>query len=141
MKTRRDILLPPRAGHHVSAFERLMRFFWSPIPWMIEIAAVGGARTLDEIFFAAVWTAAHTLRSVICGALADLGSEPQRSGEIAERLSVKTATVGPFRSKLILKGMIFSPQHGGTEFTVPVFDTCMRRTMRDGTSGSGKNGS
>jgi H+-transporting ATPase len=28
------------AEHHVSAFERLARFFWGPIPWMIEVAAV-----------------------------------------------------------------------------------------------------
>ncbi len=28
------------AEHHVSAFERLLHFFWGPIPWMIEIAAV-----------------------------------------------------------------------------------------------------
>jgi H+-transporting ATPase len=28
------------AEHHVSALERLLRFFWGPIPWMIEIAAI-----------------------------------------------------------------------------------------------------
>ena len=28
------------AEHHISALERLLRFFWGPIPWMIEIAAV-----------------------------------------------------------------------------------------------------
>ncbi len=28
------------AEHHVSALERLARFFWGPIPWMIEVAAV-----------------------------------------------------------------------------------------------------
>jgi H+-transporting ATPase len=26
--------------HHISALERLLRFFWGPIPWMIEVAAV-----------------------------------------------------------------------------------------------------
>ncbi len=26
--------------HHVSVLERLAHFFWGPIPWMIEIAAV-----------------------------------------------------------------------------------------------------
>ena len=26
--------------HHVSVFERLAHFFWGPIPWMIEVAAV-----------------------------------------------------------------------------------------------------
>lgn len=29
--------------HHVSALERLARFFWGPIPWMIEIAAMFSA--------------------------------------------------------------------------------------------------
>ncbi len=28
------------AEHHISALERLAQFFWGPIPWMIEIAAV-----------------------------------------------------------------------------------------------------
>ena len=28
------------AEHHISALERLLRFFWGPIPWMIEIAAI-----------------------------------------------------------------------------------------------------
>jgi H+-transporting ATPase len=28
------------AGHHVSALQRVARFFWGPIPWMIEIAAI-----------------------------------------------------------------------------------------------------
>ena len=28
------------AEHHVSVFERLAKFFWGPIPWMIEIAAI-----------------------------------------------------------------------------------------------------
>ena len=26
--------------HHISTLERLLRFFWGPIPWMIEVAAV-----------------------------------------------------------------------------------------------------
>lgn len=26
--------------HHVGVLERLAHFFWGPIPWMIEIAAV-----------------------------------------------------------------------------------------------------
>lgn len=26
--------------HHIGTYERLARFFWGPIPWMIEIAAI-----------------------------------------------------------------------------------------------------
>lgn len=39
------------AEHHVSALERLLRFFWGPIPWMIEIAAVlsGVLRHWDDL--------------------------------------------------------------------------------------------
>jgi hypothetical protein len=36
---------------------------------------------------------------------------------------------GPTRSKLITKGMVYSPQHGETAFTVPLFDDFMRRAM------------
>jgi H+-transporting ATPase len=39
------------AEHHISALERLARFFWGPIPWMIEIAAVlsGVLRHWDDL--------------------------------------------------------------------------------------------
>ncbi|HUI21978.1 MAG TPA: plasma-membrane proton-efflux P-type ATPase [Methylocella sp.] len=39
------------AEHHVSALERLARFFWGPIPWMIEIAALlsGVLRHWDDL--------------------------------------------------------------------------------------------
>jgi len=35
------------------------------------------------------------------------------------------------RNALIAKGMIFSPAHGDTAFTVPLFDGFMKRTMPD----------
>ena len=39
--------------------------------------------------------------------------------------------IGPLRAGLIRKGMIYSPEHGDTAFTVPLFDAYMRRTMPD----------
>jgi hypothetical protein len=62
-------------------------------------------------------------------AMADLGRGPHRSGDIAERLERKVTTVAPTRNALIAKGMIYSPAHGDTAFTVPLFDRFMRRTM------------
>ena len=38
-------------------------------------------------------------------------------------------SLGPTRSGLISKGMIWSPNHGDTTFTVPLFDEFMRRIM------------
>ncbi len=62
-------------------------------------------------------------------ALAELGAEPQRSGDIAAVLGVKVQTVAPLRDSLMKKGMIYSPAHGDTAFTVPLFDTFMKRAM------------
>ncbi len=62
-------------------------------------------------------------------ALAELGAEPQRSGEIAAMLGVKVQTVAPLRDSLMKKGMIYSPAHGDTAFTVPLFDEFMKRAI------------
>jgi len=37
--------------------------------------------------------------------------------------------VAPIRNALISKGMIYSPAHGDTAFTVPLFDGFMKRTI------------
>jgi hypothetical protein len=62
-------------------------------------------------------------------AMAELGPGPHRSGDIADVLRVKVHSVAPLRSGLIRKGMIYSPAHGDTAFTVPLFDGFMKRVM------------
>ncbi|MGB6058108.1 MAG: ATP-binding protein [Microthrixaceae bacterium] len=62
-------------------------------------------------------------------AMAKLGSGPHRSGDIAAQLGVRVESVAPRRSGLITKGMIYSPAHGDTAFTVPLFDDFIRRVM------------
>jgi len=66
-------------------------------------------------------------------AMAELGPGPHRSGEIAQALGMGVTTAGPLRNGLIKKGMVYSPQHGDTAFTVPMFDEFMRRSMPDWT--------
>ena len=61
--------------------------------------------------------------------MAELGPGTHRSGEIAQKLGVEVMAAGPLRNTLIKKGMIFSPQHGDTAFTVPMFDEFMLRSM------------
>lgn len=60
-------------------------------------------------------------------ALACLGNGPHRSGEIAEQLHCSPQHAAPIRNSLIKKGMIYSPAHGDTEFTVPLFADFMKR--------------
>jgi hypothetical protein len=60
-------------------------------------------------------------------AMAQLGAGPHRSGDIATELGVKVESVAPRRSGLITKGMIYSPAHGDTAFTVPLFHEFLLR--------------
>ena len=51
------------------------------------------------------------------------------SGDIAAALGLKVTSLAPTRNSLIAKGMLYSPAHGDTAFTVPLFDAFMRRVM------------
>jgi hypothetical protein len=61
--------------------------------------------------------------------MAELGAGPHRSGDIADCLQRKVTALGPTRAQLIGKGMVWSPNHGDTAFTVPLFDRFMQRIM------------
>ncbi|HEX2716939.1 MAG TPA: ATP-binding protein [Gemmatimonadaceae bacterium] len=66
-------------------------------------------------------------------AMAELGPGPHRSGDIAGVLGIGVTTAAPLRNGLIRKGMIYSPAHGDTAFTVPMFDAFLKRSMPDWT--------
>jgi len=100
----------------------------------ITLADVNRATTqaiaaLDESFFRVRFDRCTPAERRYMRALADLGEGPKRSGDVADRLGVKVTSIGPTRSKLIAKGMVYSPQHGETAFTVPLFDEYMCRVM------------
>ena len=84
---------------------------------------------LDESFFKVRFDRCTPSEKKYMRALADFGTGSHRSGDIATLLKVKTASVAPTRSNLIKKGMIYSPSHGDTAFTVPLFDQYMKRAM------------
>jgi len=84
---------------------------------------------LDESFFKVRFDRCTPSEKKYMRALAEFGTRSHRSGDIALLLKVKTASVAPTRSNLIKKGMIYSPSHGDTAFTVPLFDQYMKRAM------------
>ena len=61
-------------------------------------------------------------------AMAELGPEPQQAKDVAALLDRSSVQLGPTRSRLIEKGLLFTPGHGLAAFTVPQFDRFMRRT-------------
>lgn len=93
-----------------------------------EIAAI---RQLDESFFRVRFDRLTPREKEYLRALAALGEKPQRSGDVAEELGMDVQNAAPLRNNLIKKGMIYSPNHGDTAFTVPLFEDFMRRIMPD----------
>lgn len=87
---------------------------------------------LDASFFRVRFDRLTPAEKRYLRAMAELGAGPHRSGDIAEALSVKVSSVAPTRNSLIAKGMLYSPAHGDTAFTVPLFDAFMRRVMSEG---------
>lgn len=84
---------------------------------------------LDAGFFRVRFDRLTPSEKAYMRAMADLGPGPHRSGDIAEVLGRKVTSVAPIRNNLISKGMLYSPAHGDTAFTVPLFDGFMRRIM------------
>ncbi len=95
----------------------------------VEQASVSAVAALDESFFRVRFDRMTPAEKRYLRAMAELGPGPHRSGDIAERLGRKVTALGPVRNKLIAKGMIWSPNHGDTAFTVPLFDQFMKRII------------
>lgn len=96
---------------------------------VVREATVIATNRLDESFFRVRFDRLTPTEKRYLRAMAELGVGPHRSGSIADILGLKVNQVGPVRSSLIKKGMIYSPKHGDTAFTVPLFDQFMRRVI------------
>lgn len=95
----------------------------------VELATELAVASLDESFFRVRFDRLTPNEKVYLRAMAHLGPGPHRSGDISSVLDKKVSSLAPTRNKLITKGMIWSPNHGDTAFTVPMFDEFMRRVM------------
>jgi hypothetical protein len=94
------------------------------------LAATQTARAaLDSNFFRVRFDRLTPREQAYLNAMAQLGEGPHRSGAIAEAMGLKVERTGPLRSGLIRKGMVWSPAHGMTAFTVPMFAAFMQRAM------------
>ena len=96
---------------------------------LVQSAADSVVRRLDQNFFRVRFDRLTPGEKNFLRAMAQLGSGAIRSGDIANCLGVKVNSIGPVRSKLIKKGMIYSPAYGDMAFTVPLFDEFMKRAI------------
>jgi AAA ATPase domain len=95
----------------------------------VAAASLTAIAALDAGFFGVRFDRLTPAEKRYLRAMAELGPGPHRSGDIARKLGRKVTSLAPMRSQLINKGMVWSPSHGDTAFTVPLFDQFMVRIM------------
>lgn len=95
----------------------------------VHRATQASIQRLDESFFRVRFDRLTPREKEYLYSLAVLGEGAQRSGTIAEALGVSPQSIAPIRNGLIKKGMIYSPAHGDTDFTVPLFGAFLKRVM------------
>lgn len=99
----------------------------------IKIADVAAAEPvvmskLDDEFFHVRFEKATPAERRYMAAMADIGNGPCRTGDVVKRLGSSSGT-SVHRDSLIKKGLIFSPDFGLVDFTVPHFAPFMRRRI------------
>ncbi len=95
----------------------------------VEQATLEAIAALDASFFRVRFDRLTPAEKRYLRAMAELGDGRHRSGDIAEVMGRPVEKLSPVRNNLIRKGMLWSPAHGETAFTVPLFDRYMRRIM------------
>lgn len=95
----------------------------------VEVATDLALSELDNSFFRVRLDRCTPLEKTYLRAMAELGSDFQKSGDIAKLMGKFSQQVAPVRANLIAKGMIYSPSHGDNNFTVPLFDEFMKRSI------------
>ena len=114
-------------GYHTWNYARKSPILTQDVDAAIEAAN----RSLDQSFFRVRFDRVTPREKEYMFAMAQLGAGPHRSGDIASQLSVGVESIAPIRSSLIKKGMIWSPAHGDTAFTVPMFNDYLKRVMSE----------
>jgi hypothetical protein len=95
----------------------------------VENASDQAVAALDESFFRVRFDRLTPAEKRYLRGMAELGPGTHRSSDIADQFGRTVQSFGPTRANLIRKGMIWSPTHGDTAFTVPLFDEFMKRIM------------
>lgn len=85
------------------------------------------AEQLDGNFFRVRMERLTPSERAFLRAMAEFDGPAVRMADISAALGISQRALGPRRSSLIKRGMIYSPEHGFVAFTVPLFNEFLRR--------------
>jgi hypothetical protein len=97
----------------------------------LEDATIGiaeGQQQLDNGFYSSRWERASRAERAFLAAMADDDGTPSRIADVTARLGkASSRAIGPARSSLIAKGIVYAPEHGVVAYTVPGMADYVRR--------------
>lgn len=95
----------------------------------VEEALVQYNAKLDASFFRVRLDRATPLQAAYLRAMAECGPGPHSASEVAQVMKRTSSSLGPTRAQLVSMGLLFTPQFGYAQFTVPHFEKFMLRAM------------
>lgn len=139
------VCIEPEAVHWMAQGTHGYPFFlqeWAYCAWNIadgntitlndvKVAYSETLHALDKGFFKVRLNRLTPQEIEFVQTMASLGQGPYKVGAIAKAMHKNTLSIGPVRTRITQKGMIYSPQHGYVAFTVPLFDEFIRRHQSD----------
>lgn len=96
-----------------------------------RLAIEYGTIDLDHGFFQARWQRATPAERKYLRAMAQDGEDSSQTGEVAARLGKSTNKLAVIRSRLISKGVVYAPEYGLIQFTVPGMARFIDRQIED----------
>lgn len=90
-----------------------------------------GLERLDGGFFLARWKRATRSERRVLVAMAEDREGPSSSSEVSARMGLSPNSLGPYRAKLISKGLVYAPEHGKLAYTVPGMADYVHRHRED----------
>lgn len=82
---------------------------------------------LDEEFFMVRYNRCTPRELDFLFAMVRCGELPCTISNVAKKMRKSVGSISPIRAQLINKGLIYAAHHGEVDFTVPQFDTFLRR--------------
>lgn len=96
-----------------------------------NIAVTIGLEHLDAGFFRSRWNRATPSERRVLIAMAEDNDARSSSSEVARRMGLAPTSLGPYRAKLISKGLVYAPEHGFLAYTVPGMAAYVHRHRED----------
>ena len=123
-----------KTGRYPFYLQAYAKIAWDELQNPISVEGVVSlydkfVHTLDEGFFKVRLDRTTGAEKKLLKSMAALGTGPYSMTDVAKQYGSKMSSISPHRSSLMKKGLIYSPDYNQIDFTVPLFDDFVRRTL------------